>query len=104
MGVLAGLLASVVVQQPCSNLSKYPETLRKASTRKYSDLQVFCKLQKALEKYRAAFARRRSGVRIPSAPLRKSTYLQVKRTRHSSFLLLLLANVRSYSAVRRQHP
>jgi hypothetical protein len=32
------------VQQPCSNLSKYPETSRKASMSKYGDLQAFCKL------------------------------------------------------------
>jgi hypothetical protein len=58
-----------LVQQPCSNLSKYPETLRKAPMSKYGALQVFCKLQKPLAIYHAAFARRRSGVRIPSAPL-----------------------------------
>jgi uncharacterized metal-binding protein len=74
-----------LVQQPCSNPSKYPETLRKASTRKYSDLQVFCKLQKALEKYRAAFARRRSGVQIPSAPLLECGGLQVKSGQHGCF-------------------
>jgi hypothetical protein len=38
-------------------------------------LQLFCKLRKALEKHRAAFARRRSGVRIPSAPLVDPAYL-----------------------------
>ena len=32
-------------------------------------LQLFCNLQKAPAMYGAAFARRRSGVRIPSAPL-----------------------------------
>ena len=34
-------------------------------------LQVLCKLRNGLEKYSAAFARRRSGLRIPSAPLIK---------------------------------
>jgi hypothetical protein len=44
--------------------------LGKALTQKYDNLQGFCKLPNALEKYRAAFARRRSGVRIPSTPLK----------------------------------
>src|SRR5215213_6028694 len=63
----------------CSNPSKYPEYLRKASTQKYRCLREFCKLQKAPAKYRAAFARRRSGFRLPSAPLQKFGNLQVKR-------------------------
>jgi len=71
-----------IVQQPCSNLSKSAEMLRNASTQNYSCLQRFCKLLKDPAKHRATFARRRSGVRIPSAPLRKNKYLQVKRTRH----------------------
>src|SRR5215216_3873111 len=62
--------SSARVQQPCSNPSKSPDMLRIASKQKYSNLQAFCKLQKPLAKYLAAFARRRSGVRIPSAPLR----------------------------------
>ena len=37
--------------------------------RKYGDLQAFCKFQKPLANYLAAFARRRAWVRIPSAPL-----------------------------------
>jgi hypothetical protein len=41
-------------------------------------LQAFCTLLKRPAKYRAAFARRRSGVRIPSAPLRKYGVLQEK--------------------------
>jgi hypothetical protein len=53
--------------------------LGKVSTRKHDNLQGFCKLQKALANYCAAFARRRSGVRIPSAPLPKVSDLQVKR-------------------------
>ena len=56
--------------------------LGKVSTRQHDNLQAFCTLLKRPAKYRAAFARRRSGVRIPSAPLRKNKYLQVKRTRH----------------------
>ena len=42
-----GYLVSLVltfVQQPCSNPSKYPETLRKALTQEYVYFQVFCKL------------------------------------------------------------
>ena len=57
------------VQQPPSNLSESPEIPGKALTQKYGNLQGFCKLVNALAKYCAAFARRRSGVRIPSAPL-----------------------------------
>jgi hypothetical protein len=52
--------------------------LRKAPTLKSTGLQVFGKLRKPLEDYRAAFARRKSGVRIPSAPLLKTAGLQVK--------------------------
>jgi hypothetical protein len=57
------------VQQPCSNPSKSPEILRKVPMSKYVYLQEFCKLQKLLANYLAAFARRRAWVRIPSAPL-----------------------------------
>ena len=32
------------VQQPCSNPDEYPETLRKASYKKYLYLQGFCEL------------------------------------------------------------
>jgi hypothetical protein len=32
------------VQQPCSNLGKYPENSGKASRKEYPDLQGFCKL------------------------------------------------------------
>jgi hypothetical protein len=66
------------VQQPCSNLSKYPEIPGKAQAQKYLDLQLFCKPQKPPANYHIAFARRRSGVRIPSAPLLKERVLQVK--------------------------
>src|SRR5215212_6277513 len=58
-----------LVQEPCSNPSEHPEILRKPPQRKSASLQGFCKLWKLLANYRAAFARRRSGVRIPSAPL-----------------------------------
>jgi hypothetical protein len=77
------------VQQPCSNPSKSPETLRNAPMGKYGNLQAFCKLQKPLAKYLAAFARRRSGVRIPSAPLLKCSNLQEKRLSNSSYLHLV---------------
>jgi hypothetical protein len=59
------------VQQPCSNPSESPETLRNAPMGKYGYLQVFCKLQNAPANYCAAFARRRAWVRISSAPLRQ---------------------------------
>jgi hypothetical protein len=68
-----------LVQQPCSNPGKTPEISGKALEQKYACLQVFCKLWKAPAKYRAAFARRRSGVRIPSAPLLEYAALQVER-------------------------
>ena len=35
------------MQQPCSNPSESPETLRNAPMDKYGYLQVFCKLQNA---------------------------------------------------------
>jgi hypothetical protein len=66
------------VQQPCSNPSESPEILGKVLTQKYALLQAFCKHLKASAKYCAAFARRRSGVRIPSAPLFKYRHLQGK--------------------------
>ena len=69
------------VQQPCSNPSRSPEMLGKASTRKSAYLQGFCKLQKPLAKYRAAFARRRSGVRSPSLALSILHQLQGKGRR-----------------------
>jgi hypothetical protein len=40
------MLGQALVQQPCSNPSKSPETLRTAPYSKYGDLQAFCKLQK----------------------------------------------------------
>ncbi len=67
---LVRMQALPTVQQPCSNPGKSPEISGKAVTQKYRNLQAFCKLQKPLANYLTAFARRRSGVRIPSAPLR----------------------------------
>jgi hypothetical protein len=66
------------VQQPCSNPSKYPETLRKAPYSKYGDLQAFCKLQKSPATYRAAFTRQRSLVRNQHRPLLNLAFLQEK--------------------------
>jgi hypothetical protein len=71
---MVAISKTLYVQQPCSNPSKSPETSGKVSCRKYTRLQLFCKLQKCAAKYRAAFARRRSGVRIPSAPLKKCQF------------------------------
>src|SRR5215216_5789101 len=56
------------VQQPCSNPSKSPEMLGKASKQKYDRLQEFCKLQKSPANYRAAFTRQRSLVRAQHRP------------------------------------
>jgi hypothetical protein len=59
------------VQQPCSNPSKYPEMSRNVFEAKYVYLQAFCKLQKPLENYRAAFTRQRSLVRTQHRSLDK---------------------------------
>jgi uncharacterized membrane protein YphA (DoxX/SURF4 family) len=59
----------------CSNPSESPEIPGKASRQKYGNLQAFCNLQKPPANYHTAFARRRSGVRIPSAPLSKLAVL-----------------------------
>src|SRR5215212_9438741 len=69
--VMARPKVRYAVQQPCSNLSHSSETSGKLSVHKSLDLQEFCNHQKTPANYRAAFARRRSGVRIPSAPLIK---------------------------------
>ena len=50
----------------------------KVSCAKYEHLQQFCKPRKGSANYRTTFARRRSGVRIPSAPLLKTCVLQDK--------------------------
>jgi hypothetical protein len=42
-------------------------------------LQVFPNNGEQLRRYGSDFARRKSGVRIPSAQLRKRRYLQIKR-------------------------
>ena len=60
-----------MTQRSPLDVSRYrrPTTSRNALMGKYGNLQAFCKLQKPLAKYLAAMAQRRSGVRIPSAPL-----------------------------------
>src|SRR4029453_5016498 len=58
------------VQQPCSNPTKPPETLRKVLAKENCYLQQFCKLQNAPANYLAAFARWRAWVRISSSPLK----------------------------------
>ena len=65
------LFQALFVQQPCSNPSECPESLRKALCEEYAYLQLFRKPQKFVARYRADSARRRSGVRSPSAPLTK---------------------------------
>jgi len=76
-----GYLVSLVltsVQQPCSNPSESPETLRKAFTQEYVYFRVFCKLQKPPANYRTAFTRQRSLVRSLHRPLMYSADLQGK--------------------------
>ena len=48
VGFTLSLQMRQCVQQPCSNPSKSPETLRKAPMSKYDYLQRFCKRQKPL--------------------------------------------------------
>jgi hypothetical protein len=67
------------VQQPCSNPSKTPERLGKASKTKNLYLQVFCRLQKPPAPYRAAFTRQRSLVRSQHRPLQESSTFQIER-------------------------
>jgi hypothetical protein len=78
MGVEIASLGNTIALR-CSNLSKSLEMLSNASTRTCSCLQRFCKLRNDLAKYGAVMGRRRSGDRIPSAPLQKCRILQVKR-------------------------
>ena len=59
------------VQQPCSNPSEQGQTRTIAFWRKYAYLQGFSNTRERLRCYESAFARRRSEVRIPSAPLYK---------------------------------
>ena len=58
----------------CSNPSAFPEMLRKPPKQKYDDLQEFCNFQKSIATFITTFARRKSGVRIPSAPLEKGYF------------------------------
>jgi hypothetical protein len=67
------------VQQPCSNLGKYPENSGKALALKYVYLQGFCKLWKPSAKRCASLTRRGSLVQIQHRPLRKSDALRYKR-------------------------
>jgi len=60
------------MQQPCSNPGKSPETMRTASTEKYGNLQGFCKFEKRVAIYHAAFTRQRSLVRNQHRPLQKA--------------------------------
>jgi hypothetical protein len=53
-----------------------------AARDKKAILQAFLNNGEQLRHPGSDFARRRSGVRIPSAPLRKSTYLQVNYAKH----------------------
>jgi len=66
------------VQQPCSNPGEQQRTFTKSLERNYAYLQVFLNTGEQPRYYESAFARRRSGVRIPSAPLQKTHILQVK--------------------------
>jgi hypothetical protein len=59
------------VQQPCSNPGEQGQTRTIAFWRKYAYLQEFPNTRERLRCCESAFARRRSGVRIPSAPLTK---------------------------------
>jgi hypothetical protein len=67
------------VQQPCSNPGEQRRTFTESLKREYAYLQVFLNISKQPRHYESAFAWRRSGVRIPSAPLEKYAVLQVKR-------------------------
>jgi hypothetical protein len=60
-------------------------------------------LQKAPENYRAAFARRRSGVRIPSAPLSFYGDLQVKIAAQSEVRIAFRSCVHQRGAVEGPH-
>ena len=79
VSALRNVISYSGVQQPCSNPSKSPEMLGKASSQKYLYLQAFCNLQKPPANYHAAFTRQRSLVRTQHRPLRKCRVLQVIR-------------------------
>ena len=72
IGVLVGLLTSVIVQQPCSSPSKSPENQSKPFPQEYPYLQAFCKPQKPPANHRTAFTRQRSLLRSRHRPLSKS--------------------------------
>src|SRR5215211_1021303 len=55
------------VQQPCSNLGEQRRTLTTYSYRECCHLQAILNTYEQLRRRRTDFARRRSGVRIPSA-------------------------------------
>ena len=61
----------VRVQQPCSNPGEQGQTRTIAFWREYAYLQEFPNTRERLRCCESAFARRRSGVRIPSASLIK---------------------------------
>ena len=61
----------VRVQQPCSNPGEQWRTSAITHKRKYAYLQEISNPSEQPRHYDSAFARRRSGVRIPSAPLIK---------------------------------
>ena len=71
-----------LVQQPCSNPSKSPESSGKDSTQKRGYLREFCNLQKAPANHRAAFTRQRSLVRNQHRPLVEVARITV-RSKHS---------------------
>src|SRR5215217_7889759 len=68
----------VRVQQPCSNPGEQRRTSTRTCKREYAYLQGFLNNSEQPRPYESALARRRSGVRIPSAPLLKYADLQVK--------------------------
>jgi hypothetical protein len=56
------------VQQPCSNPGEQGQTRTIAFWREYAYLQEYPNTRERLRCCESAFARRKSGVRIPSAP------------------------------------
>ena len=67
-----------IVHQSCGNPSKPTANQGKVLSKENCYLQELCKLQKSLARFISAFAWRRSGVRVPSAPLLKCAVLQAK--------------------------
>ena len=66
------LLGRVGVQQPCSNPDEQQWMITKCFKREYAYLQEFLNTGKQSRQYESAFARRRSRVRIPSAPFSRT--------------------------------